>query len=480
MTDSPKSPIRLLLSTDSPALHTGLAETTRLVFNRLLEKYPGKYNIEQIAWFHDPKGPEKVNWKLYPTRADKGQYAPQDKYGQESFDRVLVESKPDIVYSNGDLWCFDHILQHPMRNTYRFVAYYTIDGAPYWGNGFEPGKHTEWGSKLMKADEVVVLTEFGEETLKSSMPEMAKKNVEVIYHPIDANRFKPLNEEQKLERRSRIWGPGIPDDAFVLGWIGRNQFRKQNYKMWEVMHHIVHGNYITCNHCKKVTRFEWDRSKMEPREVGRLRLYDADYDYSYCWYCLSEDIEKAQPINDFWLWTHMNKSDPGWRIDDHTAMWKIKDRLVYTPGLAPAAGLAPEKLAELIATWDGLLYLSGGEGFGIPPFEGMLSGIPIIYTNYSSHADFSQHGGLPVRCDMIPEMNFGIHRAYADVNHAIEQCLWAYNNRVVFKGLGMKGRAWAEQKTLDGIVDQWDAKFTKMMEKPIGVQSTELIYGESV
>ena len=473
-------PIKLLLSTDSPTIHTGLAETTRLVFNRLLEKYPGKYEIEQIGWFHNPKGPEKANWKIYQTTTKNGQYIPEDRYSQHTFEKHLTESKPDIVYCNGDLWCFEHILNSPARNTFRFCAYYTIDGAPYWGNGFEPNKYTDWGSKLSRADEVVVLSEFGKETLQGSMPEMANRNVEIIYHPTDTDRFKPKTPEEIIDFRKDRYGDEIPAEDFILGWIGRNQFRKQNYKLWETLHHIMHGDYIQCNDCGRVTREEFDRTTCKPREIGRLRLYEPDYDYSHCWHCKSENIVKAEPINDFWLWTHMNKQDPGWRINDHTAMWGIQDRLLYTPGITPAQGMPPEELAELISSWDGMLYLSGGEGFGIPAFEAMLSGIPVIYSNYSSHADFSQHGGLPVRCDMIPELNFGINRALADVNHAIEQCLWAYNNRKEFKELGLKGRKWAEQKTLDLIVDQWDQVFSRMMTKPIATQSTERIFAESV
>lgn len=480
MTKTTNKPIRLLLSTDSPTIHTGLAETTRLVFNRLLEKYPDKYHIEQIGWFHTNQGPEKATWKVHPTQFKDGKFVHQDKYGQMSFERILNEVKPDIVYSNGDLWCFDHILNSQARNSFRFVAYYTVDGAPYWGNDFKPGKYTEWGTKLSKADEIIVLTEFGRETLVESMPEMKGRKIEVIYHPVDANRFKSLNKEEKLEVREKMYGPGIPHKDFVLGWIGRNQFRKQNYKMWETMHHLIYGDYIKCSDCERITRMEWDRAKCETREIGRLRLYEPDYDYSTCWYCRSSNVLQGTPHNDIWLWNHMNKQDPGWRVDDHTAMWEIKDRMIYTPGLTAAKGLPPQQLADLIATWDGLLYLSGGEGFGIPAFEAMLSGVPVIYSNYSSHADFAKYGGLSVRCDMIPELNFGINRAYVDVNHAIERVLWGYYHQEDFRELGIKGKKYAETKTLDSIVEQWDRVFTQMMTKPVGTGSTELIYADRI
>lgn len=473
-------PIKLLLSTDSAAIHTGLAETTRLVFKRLLDRFPGKYEISQLGWFHLPEGGETVPWEIYATEVkDKG-FVQEDKYGQRTFENILHKVKPDIVYTNGDLWCFDHLLNSPSRNLFRLVTYYTIDGQPYWGNEIIPGKKSEWGNTLSKADKIVVLTEFGEEVLKNSMPEMAGRDISVIYHPVDEGRFRMLNDTEKALARQDLWAPGVPQDAFVLGWVGRNQYRKQNYLMWELMYYLVHGDYIQCKDCGRVTRREYDHCAMKTREVGRLRSYEQDYDYSYCWYCRSKDITEGESIDDIYLWTHMNKSDPGWKCDINTTMWKVKDRVIYTNGLTPARGIPPQQLANLIATWDVMLYLSGGEGFGIPAYESMISGVPVIYSNYSSHADFCQHGGLPVRCSFVPELNFTIERAVADINHAIEVVLWAYNNRVALKELGKKGRAWTEDKTLDSIVDQWDEVFTNMMKNQTGIDSTSLIYAQTV
>jgi glycosyltransferase involved in cell wall biosynthesis len=478
---SSKKPIKLLISTDSGKIHTGLAETTRLVFKRLLSKYPGKYEIHQLGWFHSEHGPATVPWKIYSTKInDKRQHDPKDRYGQQSFEALLRQVNPDIVYSNGDLWCFEHILDSPSRNLFRFIAYYTIDGAPYWGNGFNPGVSTHWGSKLAKADRVVVLSEFGKETLQNSMPEMADKNIEVIYHPVDIDRFNPLTYDQIYEKRTQLYAPNIPNNAFIMGWVGRNQFRKMNYKTWELLHYLVHGDYIQCRDCNRVTRKEFDRPTCKSREVGKLRMYDKDYDYSYCWYCMSANIVDGVPKDDIYLWNHMNKTDPGWRFDDIGSMLNIRDKTIFTPNLTAARGIPPSQLAELIATWDCMIYLSGGEGFGIPAYEAMMAGIPVIYTDYSSHADFSQHGGYRVRCDMIPELNFSIHRAVADVDHAIEVMLHAYNNKDEIKATGLNGRKWCESRPLDGVVDQWDKVFTEMMMHSVGLNSTEKIYAQSI
>ena len=474
---------KLLISTDSATIHTGLAETCRLVFRRLLELYPDQYEIEQLGWFHADKGPEEVPWKIHRTEVKSNNgvnsFSPEDKYGQKSFEFVKNQFKPDIVWCNGDLWCFSHLLNSITRNSFRLCVYHTIDGSPYFGTNIEPGIKSDWGAQLAKSDEVVTLTEWGSETL-SALPELKDKDIKVIYHPSDVDRFKVLTPEQKKAAREKIYPTAIDKDAFVLGWVGRNQFRKMNFKMWEVLHYMKFGDYIECNDCGKITVKEWDRATMKSREVGKLMQYDANYDYSTCSHCSSDSVSEGTPLDDVYLWMHTSKSDPGWKLDSMDAIWDVKDKISYTAGLQGAKGLPPDVLAQLISTWDGLLYLSGGEGFGVPAFESILSGVPVIHTNYSSHADFCKHGGLPVRVTFIPELQLSIDRAIADINHAVEQCLWAYHNRDEFRKLGLKGREFAETKTVDVIVNQWHELFQDMMAKPIAIEGGAKIFSNTI
>jgi len=477
------SKIKILISTDSAGIHTGLAETTRLVFNRLLDKYPDKYDLHQLGWFNF-NATEKVRWPIHTThlKQEGNKRSPDhsDRYGQRTFENLRNKINPDIVYTNGDLWCFDHVLNSPKRNTFRLVVYYTIDGQPYWGSHINPGKDSEWGGKLTMADRVVVLTEWGKDVLAKSCPELSEDMIDVIYHPADMDRFKLYTEEERMKLRHQMYNPQIPRDAFMLGWVGRNQFRKMNFKMWEVMHYIVHGDYIRCTDCGRVTCREWDHSAQRPRDIGKLMKFDPDYDYRECWYCKSKSIELGRPIENAYLWMHMNRNDPGWNPDMHAKMWDVQERITFTAGLQASKGLSPKTLAQLISTWDGMLYLSGGEGFGIPAFESLMAGVPIIYSNYSSHADFCKHGGLPVRVDYIPELNFAIQRSIADTSHAVERILWAYENPEEFRQIGLAGRAFAETKNVDATAEQWDKVFTEMMKRPLPMNNTSKVYSSVV
>jgi glycosyltransferase involved in cell wall biosynthesis len=474
---------KILIITDSARIHTGLGENCRLVFKELMRRFPDKYELLQIGWF-DINPSEQVPWNVMHTiMHPKGngivELDDSDKYGQKTFEGVLAKFKPDIVWCSGDIWCFDHLISSPNRNTFRLVLYYTIDGAPYFGTWLEPGLKSDWGQKLLKADEVVVWSEFGKEVLQSSCPELKNKDIKVIYHPMDVSRFRHLSREQKVQERRKLYNNGIDVNGFILGYVGRNQFRKQNYKLWEIAHYVVHGDYIECNQCNRVTIKEWDLSALKTKE-GRLTMYEEGYDYSECWYCRSKDIVAGKPISDFWLWQHIPVTDPGYNMELHHKMWKIRERIVRTSLDNASKGLPPDKIAEMISTWDGMLYTSGGEGFGIPAFEAQMCGVPLIYNNYSSHVDFAKEGGLPIRCTFIPEMGLAIHRSVSDTGDAVKQVLWAYRNREAFEALGMKGRINAMKHNTISVSGQWERLFSDMMNKPVAIQGATNVYSSII
>lgn len=474
---------KILLVTDSGGIHTGLAESTRLVFRYIHENYSDKYELSQLAWFNANLS-EQIPWKMYNTNVvqNKGEQTldPDDRYGKKTFEAVLAQEKPDIVWSSGDLWCFDHMLNSPNRNKFKLALYYTIDGTPYWGGSFDKGVSSEWGKKLSKADEVVVWSEWGKDVLEKSCPEISDKEIKVIYHPADTERFVPLTQEQKMSFRSQMYNPSIPRDAFVMGWIGRNQYRKMNFKMWEVLHYLIYGDYITCNSCGKVTPMEYDHASQAPRDIQNLMMYPEGYDYSYCSHCNSQDVSNGVPRDDIFLWLHMNKSDPGWNPELHSRLWKVEDRCIYTAGLQPSKGLPPDLLSKLMASWDSMLYLSGGEGFGIPAFESLACEVPVVYSNYSSHRDFCKYGGLPVKVDFIPELAFSIHRAIADTGATIAQVNKLYNDRNLGKSLGQAGRQHISQYSIKAIADQWCKLFDELGSTPAPVNGTNKLYLQSV
>ena len=124
-----------------------------------------------------------------------------------------------------------------------------------------------------------------------------------------------------------------------------------------------------------------------------------------------------------------------------------------------------------------MFYPSGGEGFGNPPFECMAAGVPIVFSDYSSHAEFCRFGGLPVRvANYTPEMQLGIQRSAIDTNHAIEQMLKLVRSKELRKSLGSRGRQHAAQFAIPHLTPVWDNIFSEMMTKPLPLAGDK-IYG---
>lgn len=463
--------IKILICTHSAALHSGLSETTRHIFMPLVQKYKDKYDIHQLGYFHYA-AVEQVPWPIYKTMSTNGPNGPQpdldDRYGQKSFDKVVSELKPDIVFAYGDMWHFEHMLTSPFRNTYKLICYYTIDGQPYFGHIHSDGS-TDWGSKLTKADEIVVLSHFGKEVLKRGNKELATRDIKVMYHPIDMTRYPNLNEESKAKIKDKILPKHLSRDNFLCGWLGKNQFRKQNHKLWEIAHYMVYGDYIECKSCNRITIKEWNHTTRKikdpdanPGQLDKLTLYDHDYRYTHCWHCKSTDIVPGVAQPNFYMWFHMAKDDPGYNPDLQERIWNVSNNCVYNQNIRGLTGVKSQDIAYMLASWDCMLYPSGGEGFGNPAAEAMAAGTPVVYSDYSSHAEFCEFGGLPIRCTYVPELVHGIQRAVVDTNHAVEQLLKLVRDKELKKSLGIKGKSHMQQFAIPNMVDVWNKIFSEL------------------
>ncbi len=471
--------IKILISTDSAALNSGLADTTRNIFIPLIQKYPNKYEIHQLGFFHfHPK--EQIPWPIYQTKVNHTPNGPQmdhdDKYGEKSFDEVVAKVKPDIVFGYGDMWHFMPTISSVLRNSYRLLTYYTIDGQPYYGH-LEADGTTAWGANLSRVDQVVVLSNFGKDTLKRSCKELKEKDIKVMYHPLEMQRFPKLSAEQKKDLKLKVLGKTLGDpENIICGFVGRNQFRKQNYKLWEAAHYVVHGDYIKCNDCGRVTTKEWDHSARKTRDSSELTIYEQGYNYSYCWYCKSNNIRVGTPNRKFYLWMHTPKTDPGYNIELQQRIWSISENCIYSPN--PGQDISKQDLIKIMNCFDIGLMLSGGEGFNNPSAEMMACSVPLVFSNYSSHAEFSAYGGLPVRVTYIPEIHHGIMRAAVDNNHVVEQLLKLIESPELRNSLGEQGRNYISTYNTHTMVDKWDSIFTDMMNTGLPIKNGTIHGGE--
>jgi len=463
---------KILIVADSPILPSGYAETTRLIFLNLLSKYPDQYEIHQLGLFQC-YAVTTPQWPVYPTLTFKNKqgkldFMPEDKYGQKTFFQVLARVKPDIVFAFNYPHMFLYLCRPPKERRYRLVLYINFDGVP---------TTPDYGPPLDNADLVFTKSEFSMGVASRCLPALAREKLGYRYSPADVKRFSPIPAETRSQMRLDLFPSWMPKDAFVLGWIGRNQWRKQVWVLYKVLHYLRTGDYLLCQSCQRVSLLDWDPTRQADPDLAPLvRESRLGNNYENCSHCGSSAVERAKPLNDLFLWCHMaEENENAWSprfLEEQFGLRRDRD-IYYTPDHGLKSALAPDDVPILYRIWDGFLYLSGGEGFGLPAWEAMCSALPVVYTNYSAHGEFLTRGkaGIPVGGILQPEEKSCIWRMVADVPQAIEAVRRLYFDRVFARELGANGRSFVEQYGVDTQAEAWHRTFQQVMQRMPGVSS---------
>ncbi len=209
---------------------------------------------------------------------------------------------------------------------------------------------------------------------------------------------------------------------------------------------------------------------------------------AYLWLHMPEERDEAWPVRileqQFALkrgrdihYTEGYAIKAGLAPADMPGLYNLWDVLLYLSGgegfglpaweaiYAIKAGLAPADMPALYNLGDALLYLSGGEGFGLPAWEAMCCELPVIYTNYSSHGEFLglANAGLPVGGVVQPERETCIWRMIADEAQVIEAVRSLYFDGALRARLGANGRAFAKRYALEVQAERWHHTFQRVV-----------------
>jgi glycosyltransferase involved in cell wall biosynthesis len=392
---------------------------------------------------------ESVPWQVIPTICKPGpdgkmQFAKEDKYGEKSFAQVIEQVKPDIVWALGDFYMLKHVFD--MKDKYPtvpFIVHMAVDGEPW---------HQNLTSTFRSADHVVAISDYGADVLTTVMG----KKADFIHHGVNTNVFERVPDERREQIRNTATGGVIKKDDFVIGWVGKDQYRKQIWKFWELMHYITKGDYIECLDCEKLTLMEYDKQKQCSRPIGKLRMYRPDYDYKTCYHCNSENIKTGEAQPDIYGWSHMawNPSE-GWNPNQLSDIWDVRKQIYMTHGLGPNKGVPIKELVDLYNVFDIFYCMSGGEGFGLPVLEAMSAEVPVVYSNYSAHAEVVGDTGVAVDTNFTCEMNSCFDRAFVNTADAVKKILDLKKDRDKVREMGKAARERAMTITWDAVGQEW-------------------------
>ena len=287
-----------------------MAETTRLIFERLLKRYPQSYELHQVGLLHC-HAVTTAHWPIHATMTVAGpegtlHFMDEDRYGENTVRHMLPKLMPDIVFGFNDPQHLLHLGTDARERRHRLVLYFNIDGFPipraYYDN-------------LLKADRLVVSSEFGKRAFVRSCPMCDPGRVEVMYSPADSSRFGPVSEAEKKQLRRELLPEWMPRDAFILGWVGVNQWRKQVWVLYQVIHLLRTGRYLICSNCQRIGLVGCQCCLGVPMSGAPRSSKQSEEDT--CAYCGSDKVASAEAIDDIFLWLHMprNTQHCSWPVE---------------------------------------------------------------------------------------------------------------------------------------------------------------------
>lgn len=444
---------RILIMTDSPKLHTGFAGVGREIWTYL--NRTGKYDIKCIGWFHQETN-EEVTYPIFSTDKDaNGRITQEDKYSHKSFPGFVEKFKPDLVWTLGDMWMVDHVAQSPNRKSFKWVAYFPIDGHP------SPSK---WGKTVENMDVAVTYGKYGLEVIKHRSP---KANLKYIYHGVDSAAFTPLAHKDRILARKTLIG--IDENKVVIGIVARNQPRKAFDKLFEAYFHIINGAYIKCESCGKITSFKYDLidKKISPT--------------SKCKHCCSFNVKKGEPRDDVRVYIHGAIVDCGWDLLDLQADFNLQGKVLVNGALKIGVGVSEHTLNGVYNSFDIFTLPTRGEGFGLPILEAMSAGVPVVVTDYSAHPEWvTGRGELVPPAVLESEPLTNIRRAVIDIDEYVESLLRLIDNPDLRTKYSKLGREQAESMDWKIICKQWEGLIDEVLwgdqKPPEGIDPKQLKY----
>ena len=236
--------IKLLYQSDFSLAKTGFGRVARTLLTYLYKT--NKYDIVHYACGLPDGHPElnKTPWKTIgalPSSQKEMEEINKDpnmaraaSYGAHRIDDVIHQEKPDVYIAVQDIWGVDFAIEKKWFNKINSVIWTTLDSLPILPTAVEKAK---------KIKNYWIWSNFATKALN----ELGFNHVKTMHGPIDSSSFYKLNKQERQELRSKF---SIPQDAFITGFVFRNQLSKsvpsllEGYALWKKSNPSIKNTYL--------------------------------------------------------------------------------------------------------------------------------------------------------------------------------------------------------------------------------------------
>lgn len=331
---------------------SGFGLYTREILSRLHKTE--KYILAELSCFNNGLDYPTVPWKVYPN-APKPEDKAEKTYGSDSanafgkwrFDQVLLDFKPDIVFDIRDFWMLEYQSTSLLRPYFHWVIAPTVDSLP---------QQLNWLQTFSNADVVLGHTDWAIDYLKEVGHNI--NAITSVSDSVDTNMFRPIDYSETLNRAQHF----IPQNAFVVGSVMRNQKRKLIPNLFGVIKNLrtltKRTDIFLYLHTSYPERGGWDIPSL-------LQEYEAYNFVLFTYFCSACSKAYASP----------------WKGDKVVCPF-CGNKSASFPNVVQ--GLTDSQLKNIYNLLDVYVQYAICEGLGIPQLEAASCGIPVCSVDYSA------------------------------------------------------------------------------------------------
>ena len=389
--------INILWIGDSPAVTTGFGRVSQGVLEGLYQT--GNYNISVLGINHSLGYPHRYEgmFKIYPASFGG------NLYGFNRIEEIIDREKPNIIVINNDLWIVSEYVKHIPSNN-KIFTYSPVDALPVSSN---------WVDTINSVGaRIGTYTNFAKDGILAANSDA---NIDIIGHGVDTDEFYPIEDARKFL-------VNIPEDAFVVQNINRNQPRK------------------------RLDLF-----------LKAMKLW----------------LDSNKNRDNILFYYHGCIKDVGWNLVDLAKRWDIDDRFLISDqeNFSPATGVPLNKLCKIYNAADVHVMTSMGEGFGLSPLESAACGVAQVVPNHSACKELWEGVSPLINVKEWEVLTGGINTegGVIDVNHLVSILDNLYNNRDELRKISKKCYEHVQQEVFswDYISNQFDIIIKDMLDNKI-------------
>jgi len=268
---------------------------------------------------------------------------------------------------------------------------------------------THFINDLRRPWKVVTMSQFAIPLVKE-----IRNDVVHVPHGVDLEVFKRLPNRNEIRKEEKL------DDKFVVGFVGRNQERKQPERLMEA-----------------------------------FSIFSKDKDDTLLYlHCDPKDIMNTS--KDF-----AGNIYP--RLMLAMKKYGLGQKMVFSNNLIYSIGIPLDILVKIYNMFDVHALATLGEGFGLPIIESMACGVPNVMTDFTTCKELVYGRGEPVKVKTFMEGTQMIKRAIIDVDDMALKFEKLYQDRVLLKSYSDKCLKFVEDYDWSRkIIPQWKKLFEAM------------------